>query len=82
MLHDEISLLKSQLCQMKEKIQEEMQSKRQLESIVMKVYSLSAPLLIYQSIYQERQLQHRTMMEFEKVETKNAKLKVEIGKKE
>jgi len=36
---------------MKEKIQEEMQSKRQLESIVMKVYSLSAPLLIYQSIY-------------------------------
>jgi len=28
MLHDEISLLKSQLCQMKEKVSEEMQSKR------------------------------------------------------
>lgn len=37
MLHDEISLLKSQLLQMKEKVAEEMQSKRQLESIIMKV---------------------------------------------
>jgi hypothetical protein len=37
MLHDEVSLLKSQLCHMKEKVAEEMQSKRELENIIMKV---------------------------------------------
>ena len=63
MLHDEISLLKSQLMQMKEKVSEEMHSKRHLENVIMK----------------ERKLQHRTMMEFEKMETLNAKLKTEVN---
>ena len=49
--------------QMKEKVSEEMHSKRHLENVIMK----------------ERKLQHRTMMEFEKMETLNAKLKTEVN---